>query len=216
MAEAVSLNIKLERVRIARVSLATPFKGRPGADGKVQDPKYHLDAIVEMNDPQLDAFKQLMRAAIVAKFADQADVVQQWIVANNKLCLHRGDIDRAGKPEYAGKLYISANNVDQPTIVVQEGNILIANRGTAEILSPTHPKYPYAGCFADVHLNLFAYSHPTGGKGVSAQLNGVRFVDHGEKLRSSSVSALSEFGLKPTAADDAPPPAAGTGGAGLI
>src|SRR3974390_749664 len=202
MAEAQLLKIKLENVRLSRVSLVKAFQGKPDpTTGKLPDAKFHIDAILDSNHPQLAAVKELMRAAIVAKFAEQAPVVQQQIMANNKLALHRGDVDRAGKPEYAGKLYISANNAEQPTIVVFEGGVSIANRGTPEVLTPTHAKYPYSGCFADVILTFFAYAHPTGGKGVSAQVDGVMFRKHGERLRGSSVAAVGEF--TPPAVEDA-------------
>jgi hypothetical protein len=213
MAEAQILKIKLENVRLSRVSLAKAFHGKPDpTTGKLPDAKYHVDAILEPTHPQLEAFQKLMRAAIVAKFGDEAPVAQQQIVANNKLALHKGDVDRAGKPEYAGKLYISANNADQPTIVVFENGVSIATRGTPEVLVPTHAKYPYSGCYADVILTVFGYKHPTGGKGVSAQLDGVMFRRHGERLRGSSVASASEFSPPPAEdADEAAPPSASAG-----
>jgi hypothetical protein len=217
MAEAQILKIKLENVRISRVSLATPFKNtKTNASGEKGKDKYHVDAILDDKHPQFEAVRQLMRAAIVNKFKDEAPVVQQQIVANNKLALHRGDIDRAGKPEYAGKYYISANNEDQPTIVVFENGISISNRGTPEVLTPTHAKFPYSGCYADVILTFFAYAHPSGSKGVSAQLDGVMFRKHGEKLRGSSVAAVGEFTPPPPEDADEEAPAAQSGADGLL
>jgi Protein of unknown function (DUF2815) len=221
MAEYVGNHIILENVRLARLSLTKPYVGK---DAKI-DPatgkpigKYHADLIMAIDHPQREAFAALMRAAVKKKFADQAEAALELIKAQDKLALHRGDVSRAGKPEYAGKLYISANNDDQPTIVVTENGVNIANRGTPVILSPSHPQYPYAGCFANVQLNVFAYSHPTGGKGVSAQLMGVQFLRHGERLMGSAVSSAGEFApVKGADADGAPPAtSASTGGDGLI
>jgi hypothetical protein len=212
MTEYTPLQIQLLGVRIARVSLANPFVPRNAPiDPATGKPKgnYHVDGIIEDTHPQLPAFKELMRAAIVRKFGDQADVVTQQIVANNKLCLHRGDIDRPGKPEYAGKLFISCNNPIQPTIVVTEpGNVQIATNGTPIVLTPAHPLWPYAGSMANLILQVFAYEH-TGTKGVSANVMGVQFAGHGERLRGPSVASVGEFGFAPTGADSPPPGAAG-------
>jgi Protein of unknown function (DUF2815) len=218
MAETQVLKIKLENVRINRVSLAKPFQGKPDpSTGKLPDAKYHIDAIIGTDHAQLKPLQEVLRAAIVAKWKDEAPIMLQKIKANNKLPLHKGDIDRAGKPEYAGKLYLSANSADQPTIVVFDNGISIANRGTPEVLTPSHPKYPYSGCYADVILTFYGYSHPTGGQGVSAQLDGVMFRKHGEKLRGSSVVSVSEFTPPPAEdADEDAPPVANDASDGLL
>jgi hypothetical protein len=223
MTETVANQMILHDVRLARVSLAKPYVGKDAeidpATGKPKG-KYHVDLILAPNHPELEQFKALMREAVVKKFGDQAAAALELIKANNKLALHRGDVDRAGKPEYAGLLYISANNDDQPTIVVTENDVNIATRGTPIVLTPSHDKFAYAGCYANVQVSVFAYSHPKGGKGVSAQLMGVQFLRHGQRLMGSAVSSVSEFGLVPSSADAAAPASAPTSasapGAGLI
>jgi hypothetical protein len=220
MTEAVNNQIILNDVRLARLSLTKPYIGKDApidpATGKPQG-KYHADLIIDLMHPQLEAFKTLMREAVVRKFKDDAPAALELIRAQDKLCLHRGDVTRAGKAEYAGKLYISANNDDQPTIVVTENGVNVANRGTPTVLTPSHDSYPYAGSYANVQLSVFAYSHPKGGKGVSAQLMGVQFLRHGQRLMGSAVSSASEFApVKGASADSAPPTATPTGGAGLI
>lgn len=220
MSETVNNQIILMNKRIARVSLAQPYIG-PGApvDPVTGHPigKYHVDVILEPNDPDIEQIKQLMRDAITRKFKDEAAVATEQIAANNKLPLHRGDIDRAGKAEYAGRLYISANNDEQPTIVVTDKGVNIATRGTPVLLTPAHPLWPYAGSFCNVHLSIYGYNFK-GAKGVGAGVMGVQFFRHGERLGGSSVSSASEFGVVAGSADAPPPgaPAKPTGGAGLI
>lgn len=221
MTEAVANQIILNDVRLARVSLTKPYIGKDAAiDPATGKPigKYHCDLIIGLTHPQLDAFKALMRAAVVKKFGDQAPAALELIRTQDKLPLHKGDVSRAGKPEYAGMLYISANNDDQPTIVVTDGGVNIATRGTPVVLTPSHPLWPYAGSYGNVQLSVFGYSHPKGGKGVSAQLMGVQFLRHGERLMGSAVSSAGEFApVKGADADGAPPTAsAATGGDGLI
>lgn len=220
MAETVSNQIILQDVRLARLSITTPYIGKDAAidptTGKAVG-KYHADLILGPNHPQLEAFKTLMRQAVMKKFGDQWEVALEQIRTSDKTALHRGDVNRAGKPEYAGQLYISANNDDQPTIVVTENGVNIANRGTPVVLTPSHALYPYPGSYANVQVSVFAYSHPKGGKGVSAQLMGLQFLRHGTRLQGSSVSSAGEFGLVAGAADSAPPASAGAkGGEGLI
>lgn len=217
MAETVQNQIILTDVLLQRLSLTKPFVGRDApinpATGQPEG-KYHADLILGPDHPQLAAFQTLMREAVARKFKDDAAVVLEQIRANNKFPLHRGDVDRAGKPEYAGKLFISANNDEQPTIVVTENGVNIANRGTPVVLTPSHPCYPYPGCHANVHLAVYAYSHPKGGKGVACQLMGVQFLRHGPRLSGASVSSVTEFPLVATAADATLAPQAATGGGG--
>ena len=222
--EVVSNQIILNDVRIARVSLATPYIGKDApidpVTGKAAG-KYHIDAILSASHPQLEQFKTLMRTAVQKAFGDQWEVALEKIKVTDKFPLHRGDINRAGKPEYAGLLFISANNDEQPTIVVTENGVNIANRGTPVILTPSHPSWPYAGCQANVQLSVFAYK-PTaknkGAMGVSASVMGVQFYKHNTRLQGSSVSSASEFGLVANSADGAAPSTAASsrGADGLI
>jgi hypothetical protein len=192
-----------------------------GKDAKV-DPstgkqigKYHADCIIPMEHPQRPRISELMRAAAVKKWKGEAEVFLTQIVAQDKLCLHKGDITRAGKPEFAGKLYISASNEVQPNIVVTDNGVNLSTQDGS--LTPANPSYPYAGCRANVILDFWAYSHPTGGKGISCTLMGVQFLRHDVRLAGSSVASTSEFGLVAGEADGAPPAkVAATGGSGLI
>jgi hypothetical protein len=52
---------------------------------------------------------------------------------------------------------------------------------------------PYAGCYVNACISLYAYSHPTGGKGVSASLNVVQFVKDGESFGFTKVKPEDVF-----------------------
>lgn len=213
-----ALTLLVQNVRLARVSLIRPYIGK---DAKV-DPatgqkigKYHVDCIIDPTHPQLPRIKELMRAAAVRKWKGDAETILTQIAAQDKLALHRGDITRAGKPEFAGKLYISASNAVQPNIVVTDNGVNLSTSDGS--LTPGHGSYPYAGCWANVILDFWGYAHETGGKGISSSLLGVQFARHDTRLAGASVASTSEFGL--VAGDaDAPPPQAqvATAGAGLI
>jgi hypothetical protein len=205
----VSTTLKLFDVRLDRVSLLKPYIGKDAeidpATGK-QKGKYHADLILSPEHPQLQKIKDLMRAAAFKKWKEEAPAILNVIAAQDKLCLHKGDITRAGKPQYAGKLYISANNDVQPNIVVTDGGVNLST--TEGTLSPAHPCFPYAGSHANVIIDIWAYAHVKGGKGISCTLTGVQFLRHDVRLAGSSIASTSEFGLVASEADSAAPAAA--------
>jgi Protein of unknown function (DUF2815) len=216
MAEIVKNQIILNDVRIDRVSLTQPYKSRTQAADPNKKDKYHLDAILAQAHPQFAQLQEVIRGVAAARWKDQAAQTLAMISQNNmRFCLQRGDQYRPGKPQYAGLLYISAGNEEQPTIVVSENGVNIANRNTPTVLTPSHPCWPYAGSYCNVQLQFYCYTYQNS-PGLAASVLGVQFYRHGERLRGASVSSVSEFGIVPSAADGAPPSQPAGGGAGLI
>jgi hypothetical protein len=223
--EVVTKQIKFNNVRLMRVSLTKPYIGKDAkidaATGKAEG-KYHIDAVFPPTHPQFPELQGLIRNVAVSKWKEQAQQNLDMIKGNNqRFPLQRGDQYRPGKPDYAGMLYISAGNKDQPTILVTENGVNISNRptgiGQGTVLTPSHPCWPYEGSYANVLLEFYAYLYGHS-PGLGCSVLGVQFAKHGERLRGSSVASGSEFGLVPTDADAAPAGAAAavTGGAGLI
>ena len=230
MSEVVTKQIKLNNVRLMRVSLTKPYVGKDAkvdpATGKAEG-KYHIDAVFPPTHPQFPELQQLIRNVATAKWKEQAQQNLDMIKGNNqRFPLQRGDQYRPGKPDYAGQLYISAGNKDQPTILVTENGVNISNRphgglGGGTLLTPSHPCWPYEGSYANVLLEFYGYQYGNS-PGLGCSVLGVQFAKHGERLRGSSVASGSEFGLVPQDADAAPAGALGatiasqTGGQGLI
>lgn len=79
-------------------------------------------------------------------------------------------------------MFLSANEVRRPVVVDRD----------MTPLTKDDPK-PYAGCYVNATIRLFAYDHPTGGKGVSAALRAVQFVKDGESFGAGPVNAEDEF-----------------------
>lgn len=217
----VTKQIKFNNVRLMRVSLAKQYIGKDAkidpATGKPEG-KYHIDAVFAQTHPQFGELQNLIRGVAQAKWKEQTQQTLDMIKANNqRFCLQRGDLYRPGKPAYAGMLYISAGNKDQPTVIVTENGMNIATRDTPVILTPSHPLWPYEGCYANVALEFYTYLYGNS-PGLGCSVLGVQFYKHGERLRGSSVSSVGEFGLVPSDADAAPATAGqiATGGAGLI
>ena len=60
------------------------------------------------------------------------------------------------------------------------------------------PQRLYSGCYVNVDVNLYAYNHPKGGRGVGAGLNHIMLVREGDRL-DGRVSAEEAFaGLEAT------------------
>ena len=216
----VNRQIKLDNVRLLRVSLTRPYAGRDAkidpATGKPEG-KFHIDAVFPPIHVQFPEIQTIIRNVAAAKWKDKAQQNLEMIGTNNqRFPLQKGDQYRPGKPAYAGMLYISAGNKDQPTILVTENGVNIANRNTPVLLTPSHPCWPYEGCYANVLLEFYGYEYGNS-PGIGCSVLGVQFAKHGERLRGSSVASGSEFGLVPADADSAPAGAAAlAGGAGLI
>src|SRR5271155_2844083 len=221
MSEVVNKQIKLENVRLLRVSLTKPYIGR---DAKIDpttgkaDGKFHIDAVFPMNHPQFPALQTLIRDVATSKWKEETQQTLDMIKGNNqRFPLQKGDQYRPGKPAYAGQLYVSAGNKDQPTILVTENGVNISTRpvGPALPLSSSHPCFPYEGCYGNVLLEFYTYLYGNS-PGLGCSVLGVQFARHGERLRGSSVASGKEFGLQPSDADGAPPAQSPSGAGGLI
>ena len=213
----VQKTIKLDNVRLLRVSLTKPYIGKDAkvdpATGK-QEGKYHIDAVFPQTHPQFGALSNLIRGVCAARWNEQTQQTIDMIKDNNQRWpLQKGDKYRPGKPAYAGQLYISAGNKDQPTILVTENGVNLSNRGMP-ILTPSHPKWPYEGSYANVLLEFYTYLYGNS-PGLGCSVLGVQFFRDGERLKGSSVASGAEFGIVPGDAD-AQPASQETGAGGLL
>lgn len=222
MSESVTpKTILLNNVRLLRVSLTKPYTGKDAkidpATGKAEG-KYHIDAVFPPTHPQFGELQAVIRGVATSKWKELTQQTLDMIKNNNqRFPLQRGDQYRPGKPAYAGNLYISAGNKDQPTILVTENGVNLTNRPTlgGVVLTPAHPLWPYEGSYANVLLEFYTYLYGNS-PGLGCSVLGVQFYKHGERLKGSSVASGSEFGLVPADADATPAASAPTGGAGLI
>jgi hypothetical protein len=220
MTEPLKKQIKMDNVRLLRVSLTKPYIGKDAkidpATGK-QTGKYHIDAVFPPTHPQFAELQAVIRGVATDKWKELTQQTLDMIKGNNqRFPLQRGDQYRPGKPAYAGMLYISAGNNDQPTILVTENGVNLSNRGLP-ILTPSHPKWPYEGSYANVLLEFYTYLYGNS-PGLGCSVLGVQFFKDGERLKGSTVATGSEFSIVPSDADAQPAGnvAGSTGGAGLI
>lgn len=167
--------IKLENVRLSYPSLFTPtaMKNADGTSGKSQfqatfilDKKKHAALI-----KQIEA--EIQRVAL-DKFGKKVTLKHTAL---------RDGADKEDKEGYGDEvMFITAKSESRPPVVDQKKNPLVKEDGK-----------PYGGCFVNGIITLFAYSHPTGGKGVSAGLGAVQFAKDGDAFGFTKVDPDKEF-----------------------
>lgn len=189
-----------------RLSYTYIFKPYEGDNGD----SYCTHVIFEPNAAQVEKLSAIIRTVAKNKWKDEADAVLAALKGQDRLCLHRGDVSKAGQEPYKGKLFVSASRKgsDGPP------TILATIDGLNQRVDSSHPLAPYSGCKARVHINVWAQAN-TYGKRVNAGLLGVQFLDHDIRLGGSGrTSGLDEYAPVNSAGADAPVPA--SAGAGLV
>jgi hypothetical protein len=171
--------IKLSNVRIAFAN--DLFVAKVQGDDPKAIPKFACTFLIDPADAQVVALNKAIEAAAVEKFGVKAAVILKAMRATEKAGLRDGDLKSyAG---YPGNLYLSASNTMRPTVIDADKTPLVAADGK-----------PYSGCIVNASIEVWAYDHPKGGKGISATVLGVQFVKDGEKFGSgSSVADADEF-----------------------
>lgn len=176
--------IELTKVRLAFESV---FETRR-IEGSDRD-LYSGNGIFPKEHP---AYKLLEDAAVVVateewttnaqKFIDLAkkkDGGKNWALKDgNNQVDKNGDI----RDGYAGSFYVAPNSKTRPTVINRDGSPLTAKDGVI-----------YSGCYVDMIVEVYAYNHPTGGRGVSSELKGVRFREDGDAFSGGAPVTADAF-----------------------
>lgn len=172
--------IKLKNVRLSYPQL---FVAKPPEPGKepvfsatfLLDKKQHKDVITQI--------EKLTERVALDEFKKKVKL--------NRVPLRDGN-EKEGTEGYGDEImFVGARNKVRPVVVDQQRNPLGPEDGK-----------PYAGCYVNANIRLFAYDHPTGGKGVSASLRAVQFVKDGESFGAGPVNAEEEFEAVSESADE--------------
>jgi hypothetical protein len=173
---------------MVRFSYVNIFKSRAFTDG--QEAKYSICLLIPKKDKKtLDKIQEAIDEAI------EQGISEKWggkTPKNLHLPLRDGDEERADEaPEYAGMMFLNANNKSKPGIVDADLN---------EILDPDEV---YSGSWGRASINFFAYDNH-GNRGVGVGLNNIQKLRDDERLGGSRASAESDFGdgFKADAEDD--------------
>lgn len=163
--------IKLTNVRLSYPQL---FVAKPPEEGK--EPEF--SATFLLNKKQHKAIIDLIEKTTERVALDEF----KKKVKLNRTPLRDGN-ERSDKEGYGDEvMFVGARNKKRPPVVDRDLTPLTAEDSK-----------PYAGCYVNATIRLFAFDHKVGGKGVSASLRAVQFVRDGESFGAGPVNAEEEF-----------------------
>ena len=197
MNETVSNKVTLIDVRASYLYVFKPYVGKNDAGGDSASYTGHF--IFAPTSDNLGKVQAAIRSAATQKWGAKAADMLKALGAQDRLCLHRGDISKPGEDAYKGMLYVSSNGKKRPTVIDGDRSPLAESDGR-----------PYSGCYVNAIIDIWAQDS-SWGKRVNAQLAGVQFLRHGEAFGGGRVAAPEEFGVVAGDADsDAPEAAQGS------
>jgi hypothetical protein len=192
MSETIQSNkVILTDVRASYLYVFQPFKGKNDKGGDTASYTGHFLFLPDSANHK--KVQTAICAAATAKWGAKAPDMLKALGAQDRLCLHRGDVSKPGEDAYKGLLYVSANGKKRPTIIDGDRSPLVESDGR-----------PYSGCFVNAVIDVWAQDS-SWGKRINAQLAGVQFLRHGEAFGGGRVAAPEEFPVNAADADsDAP------------
>ena len=141
------------------------------------DEKYSVSCLIPKSDTKtLDRINKAIEAA--KEIAKE----KRWngkIPPNLKTPLHDGDIDRPKDENYADHYYFNASSKEAPQIV---------DRKVQQIMDPMECG---SGDYCNVSVNFYGFN-ANGNRGVTAGLQNIQLIKHGERL-SGKATAASDF-----------------------
>lgn len=112
-------------------------------------------------------------AAKIIDIAKKKDGGKNWVLKDGSLKEYDG---------FAGNFYINPNSKTRPTVLNRDGTPLTASDGVI-----------YSGCYADVIVEIYPFTHKVGGKGVSSEFKGLRFRKHGDAFAGGAPVTAEQF-----------------------
>lgn len=183
------MKIWLNNVRLAFPDIweAKSVNGGPAAYGSsfLMDPGHEAIAML----------KKGFETVAKEKWGDKAGAIYQQLKAGDKLCLHNGDA-KADFAGFEGMMYVSARSSARPLVVDRDLSPLTRNDGK-----------PYAGCYVNAVVELWAQDHKQYGKRINAQLVSMQFVKDGDRFSGGVQASVDDFKPIDMPADDKGAPA---------
>lgn len=190
-------NLLLTSVRFSYLYCFEPFVARPTPKNPNPTPTFTAHGIMTPDHPDLKRVVATIEAVGAAhqwKKGLTWAQVKEKLRATDSLCLHRGDVTKAGQPEYAGKFYISANNKRRFSIYGPAREIYTAQDGK-----------PYSGCWGNMTVDIYAQDNDFGQR-INATITGVQFTRDDEAFGGGAAPATAdEFPTAGASADEATP-----------
>lgn len=170
-------------IRNARLSYEHIFT--PSAFSNSQEPKYSATLIIPKDHPDVPALRRALFEAGQEKYPT-AFTGTAW-PRGYTCALKDADKDEDSEgvilseknPEYAGCYVLKADSTRRPVVVDRKKAAVTEADGVI-----------YSGCYINASIAAAGYEYEKVKKGVKCYLNGVQFVQDGERFGSD---ALSDF-----------------------
>lgn len=180
------------------------MKCRETESGNIHTPKGRMvfPALFKPQLPKGETDESKAKYQITLLFPEDADLTLLEEAIDEKMAdefkaadIKRGKIktpflDTADQERYAEyaddyPVMIRLNANFKPDVVTPNGKGTVDEDDEADEV--------YGGRWARVSVRPFAWSHPTGGKGVSLGLQNVQLLDHDEPIAGGRVKGVNEF-----------------------
>lgn len=169
--------IKLEGVRLSYPHLFTPAKALEAGKEEKYQATFILDKV--KHKALIDKVEKLTERLALDKFKRKVPLKHKPLRDGN-------EVEKEG---YGDEVFFIRTSSDRRPVVVDRDLTLLTKEDSR----------PYGGCYVNASVRLFAYEHPTGGRGVSVGLLALQFVKDGESFGAGPVKAEDEF--EPVSAD---------------
>lgn len=171
------MKIKLTNVRLAFPKL---FEARAFDDDST--PRFEATFLMPKGDKQL----RELRAAIVkesnAKWGEKGPSTLATIEAKDRSCLQDGD-DKEDYAGFEGNMAVKATSKVRP-LVLDADRTKITNESEGR---------PYAGCYVNASVDVYAYDNKKFGKRMCATLLGVQFYRDGDAFAGGAPASVDDF-----------------------
>lgn len=196
MSKSTNIEILVKGVRFSYLNVFEPYTSPEGKKS------YGLNAIIPPNHPQFPEIIETIKKVAQATFGDEWQTTLKTLNAQDRVCLHNGDVSKPNAEGYKGMFYISANK-KTPFRALETRN------GVNVELTASDGR-PRSGDYGNVKLSIWGQANQFG-KRINADPLGVQFVRRGPPLGGGGrVAKLDEFGVEPSDVDgDAPATAGG-------
>lgn len=178
----MSANKPIGRIMLNDVRLAFPKLFRAEQVNGQGDPKFGATLIIAPDHPQLEELRKIQDAVAKDKWKEKAAGIVNVLDKQDRLAVHDGDI-KSQYDGFPGNFYVSANAQESapPTVVDQARNLLKENSGK-----------PYAGCFVNASIEIWAQDNKFGQR-VNTALRGVQFLRDGDAFSAGRPADADEF-----------------------
>lgn len=168
-------------LKLANVRLAFPVLFEPKAVGDSKDLAYSASFIIEKDDAQVKKINAAIDSVAKEKWNEKAAGILKLLRNSDKVLLHDGDMKEQYEG-FPGNYFITSRNKTRPVVLDRDKSPLTVDDGK-----------PYAGCYVNVIVDVWAQDHKSYGKRINASLKGVQFVKDGDAFGGSAPASPDAF-----------------------